>query len=328
MSVPSRQVNKDSAIFVDNRLGGIARYYFGYPDELNMEIPPEIQKCVVFLCYEQSGVNGTKDFIPFGTAFFIEVKEENLTHFYLITAKHNLDEIKKIGVDKIFIRINSKNGGANFIEVAERVKWYFHPDNDNNPVDVAITQIEISNLFDIRTIPHGMFLKEENIKNRDVDIGNEVFITGLFSRYYGKDKNLPIIRVGNIAMLPEEKIWVSLNDGCYIDAYLIEARSIGGLSGSPVFFREPYFKRLDNGQIELRPEPKYYLGGIIHGHWPIDDSKIDNSVDYRKEKNVNMGIAIITPAIKILEILNQKELKDMRMRAERNYKNENAPKTD
>ena len=286
-----------------------------------MEIPPEILKCVVFLCYEEHKDNNTTEYTPFGTAFFVIMSTGQVSHFYLVTAKHCIEELNKKGAQDVYIRMNTTSG-IKHIKVTMSAKWYYHPDHDTNPVDVAVTQlpIHVDGSDDIKMISDEWFLKEENITKKDIDIGDDVFITGLFSRHYGQERNLPIVRVGNIAMLSEEKVWTSWLGGKYIDAYLIEARSIGGISGSPVFFREPYFK---NGSLKLG-QNKYYLAGMIHGHWPVDESKIDTAVDSKKERDVNMGIAIVTPAIKILETLDQKELKDMRERSERNYQNKNA----
>lgn len=67
----------------------------------------------------------------------------------------------------------------------------------------------------------------------NVGIGDEIFITGLFANYTGEHRNVPILRVGNLAAYPQERVQVQ---GVEMDAYLIEARSIGGLSGSPVFY--------------------------------------------------------------------------------------------
>jgi hypothetical protein len=49
---------------------------------------------------------------------------------------------------------------------------------------------------------------------------------GLFSEHQGAERNIPIVRVGNIAAMPEEPV-LTTSWGA-IDAYLIEARSIGG----------------------------------------------------------------------------------------------------
>ena len=105
--------------------------------------------------------------------------------------------------------------------------------------------------------------------------------------------------MGNIAMMPDELVPTKIGN---IEAYLIEARSIGGLSGSPAFVRE-------TSHIGLGP---VYLFGLMHGHWDIPpESK--NDIDYiESNKTVNLGIAIVVPAKKILEVLNQPRLLDMR----------------
>lgn len=61
-------------------------------------------------------------------------------------------------------------------------------------------------------------------------------------------------------MLPDEKVETKFFGD--IDAYLIESRSLGGVSGSPVFFCKP--QQTNKG---LTPGIKVYLGGLIHGHW-------------------------------------------------------------
>lgn len=54
-------------------------------------------------------------------------------------------------------------------------------------------------------------------------------------------------------MIPSELIHTDkLGD---IEVYLIEARSIGGVSGSPVFVRESFPRA-----------GKHYLLGLMHGH--------------------------------------------------------------
>jgi hypothetical protein len=75
----------------------------------------------------------------------------------------------------------------------------------------------------------------------------------------------------------------------------VELRSTGGLSGSPVFVR---------GAI---PTPdNTFLLGLIHGHW---DSKMDTAPDVAVVdpffEPLNMGMAIVTPSWKILDVVNQ-----------------------
>src|SRR5260370_40507944 len=65
-----------------------------------------------------------------------------------------------------------------------------------------------------------------------IGLGEEVAIVGLFGSHYGKSRNIPIVRIGNIAAMLEEPVFTK--EYGYIEAYLIEARSIGGFRGAAV----------------------------------------------------------------------------------------------
>jgi hypothetical protein len=84
-----------------------------------------------------------------------------------------------------------------------------------------------------------------------------------------------------------------------MDAYLIEARSIGGLSESPAFVYRTVPFCTGN----------FYLLGLIHGHRDIaPELKNDLDMPHDLFEKVNMGIAIVVPAKKILEVLNQPKI--------------------
>lgn len=95
-----------------------------------------------------------------------------------------------------------------------------------------------------------------------------------------------------------------------MDVYLVESQSIGGLSGSPVFIdvrtaqttrppRSGYTPRADEASSPVR----FRLLGLIHGHFGFDHIA-DGIADDGKEKiHINMGIAMVVPAEKILEAL-------------------------
>jgi hypothetical protein len=313
----------NNGIIVDTRLGGVPRYFLGYPEDWNMRISEEILKCVAFI-----GIKESSGFSARATGFFVQVPLETqedmyVTHF--VTARHNVEEIEKeiTNGGEVYIRLNGTDGSVKDIKVEKNARWLFHPTDSN--VDVAVIPFPTNLPFDWKVIPLTMFLPDEHLKSGKIGIGDEVFITGLFTRHFGRQKNLPIIRVGNIAMISDEKVHLSWHGGVEIDAYLIEARSIGGISGSPVFFvKSPMDAK---GTLHLGGM-EYHLGGLIHGHWPVDESKIDSAVDISEEKNVNMGIAIVIPAKKILETLNQDELKEMRLLLAQEHKKRTAPVMD
>jgi len=49
-----------------------------------------------------------------------------------------------------------------------------------------------------------MFINQETIVEHAIGAGDEIFLTGLFANHLGQHKNLPIVRCGNIAAVPDE----------------------------------------------------------------------------------------------------------------------------
>jgi hypothetical protein len=93
------------------------------------------------------------------------------------------------------------------------------------------------NILDVEWIHYPeMFATPEVIEREGIGIGDEIAIIGLFTRFSGKGRHFPIARIGNLAMLPTERIPVG--GFAPMEAYLAEGRSIGGLSGSPVYVRK------------------------------------------------------------------------------------------
>jgi len=266
-----------------------------------MRVPDEVRQCVVYLGLRVAKPDDGIAMHPEGTAFFAFMPAETLENYgyiYLVTAKH---VAKRLDGKEFLARVNMRDGGATFVNCVS-VKWWYHPTEPT--VDVALFPWAPSlETFEYRYIPVDGFLTDEIIKSKSIGTGDEVFVTGLFAHLAGSQRNIPIVRMGNIAMMPNEPVPTKMGN---IDAYLIEARSIGGLSGSPAFVRAT----VPFGVGES------YLLGLMHGHWDIPVDAIDDSAtdDQRSEAygRVNMGIAIVIPAKKILDVLNQQGLIDMR----------------
>jgi hypothetical protein len=110
--------------------------------------------------------------------------------------------------------------------------WCLHPTDPT--VDVAVLPCNIEPEMDVLSISTKHFWSPSANGDQKIGIGDEVFFPGLFTYAPGHRRNIPILRHGNLAMLPDEPIQV---DSGFAEVYLIEARSIGGISGSPVFVR-------------------------------------------------------------------------------------------
>ena len=79
------------------------------------------------------------------------------------------------------------------------------------------------------TISHTLFATPELIEDYEIGIGDEAYVAGLFTRITKTARIQRVLRTGTIAMMPDEKI--EFSQVGLIDAYLIETKSIGGLSG-------------------------------------------------------------------------------------------------
>jgi hypothetical protein len=265
----------------------------------------------------------------FATGFFVSMPStavRGMFFMYFVTAKHVARDLQ--GRD-IRLVVNRKGSGIKQVKGIGKVFWG-HPSDE--AADVAVLPIFAEPDMDTVYVPIKDFVTPEMIReNWRVGIGDEVFIAGLFTYVPGEDRVVPLIRHGNIAMLPEHKIQTDLG---FADVYLIESRSIGGISGSPVFVRPTILLSYEQSGEQRRIEPTFGVGGtaflgVMHGHWDVRESELNNpKLAHSSLHGVNLGIAIVTPAHKLLETLNRSELIVMRELIEQNYKRSITPTTD
>jgi len=293
-----------AALRVQYRFGDKPSYVITENPPEYMRVPDQIKDCVVFIG------RPTKDgkVETAGTAFLLgKPIGSNLgSYAYLVTAKHVIDGIRKRGDYEVYFRVNFRDGPSHWVST-KLVDWLFHP--TDALVDVAIFKVPDLLLldFDVALCPAEMALSPEKIINENIGIGDEVFLAGLFIHHFGTERNIPIVRVGNIAAMPEEPV---LTNWGVMDAYLIESRSIGGHSGSPVFVHLGPSRIID-GQIRFAEGHAFHWLGLMHGHWDRPISATDTVMeDGSNDGRVNMGIAIVVPAAKIMEVVNQQAMRE------------------
>lgn len=273
-----------------------------------MRISDLVRKCVAFIAAAK--VDGSE--MVCGTGFFVgrplpgtsTEKHANLstplgTHYmpamymYFVTARHVLDGIRSLGLDELIVRINVPGQQPRRIRCALR-EFVCHPDPT---ADVAMVHTSASIEWDgveaISWMISGGGGEPGDSLRLDprVGPGSPVSIVGMFRHHVGQDRNIPIVRTGNIAAMPEEPVQTRLGP---MVAALIEARSIGGLSGSPVFvhYAPP--------RPDAHPEAigGIQLLGVMHGHF--DDSG--------SGERLNVGVGIVTPASRIGELMKLPEV--------------------
>lgn len=267
-----------------------------------MVVPDDVRKCVAFVGLQmQEG-----SFRLAGSVFFLGKSKEGdtaVTRMWMVTAKHVIDDIRKTGVADTYLRMNKKDGEAQWL-CAPLDKWFTHPTDIS--IDVAIFEMGIPAGMDHLVLPYSLCVTDAKIKENEVGLGDEVFVTGLFKHHHGTKRNIPIVRVGNLACMTEEKI--TTNNFGEIDGYLIEARSIGGLSGSPVFLSLGS-SRVIGGKMMIGTDgPRFLLLGLIHGHYDVEASDVDQLMNDASSTSqydrVNTGIAIVVPFNKIDSVIS------------------------
>jgi hypothetical protein len=282
-----------------------------------MRISDKLLNCVGFISHDTPQVKyGATGFVA-----GIAAERGGGYYLHLVTAKHVAEMVEH---GSFLLGMNLKSGSKIFLRMGE-IKWWYHP-TEADSVDCAVTIFAPASAeeYDTQFIGENTFATDEQIQRYGIGPGDEIAVIGLFTRFSGEAKHFPIVRSGNIAMMPTERI--PINGFGDMEAYLAEGRSIGGLSGSPVFARSTINLPLNMGgdRIMFSGLGQWHFIGIMHGHWelPLDFKSTE------KAEAVNMGVSIITPAKKILEVLNHPELVQMRKEYDEKRIADNSPRAD
>lgn len=280
-----------------------------------MRVHDDVPGCIVFLGL----TNERGQFIPYGTGFCVLIAERTLGYPYVVTALHVIDQIPG---DVVSMRIKHHNEGFRSLAV-EKSFFFGHPAHDPSKqyIDVAAAYLNDTQPNDpITWVREEEFATDAEIDLHNIGIGDEVVVPGLLLNHIGETRNIPVVRTGNIAAMRAEPV---PTDFGFMDAYLVEIRSINGLSGSPAFLhmgvRPPLLKKAPLGSTKT-----HYLLGLMHGYYIVngtsgegstgDPPKVRTTSSPPMTGDMNTGIAIAVPAQRILETLYRQEIKEGRNR--------------
>jgi hypothetical protein len=277
-----------------------------------MRVPDAVLSTTVFLCKKTK--KGAHECC--GTAFVASVKEpEGSQHLYLVTAKHVLPQVQReetIDGRKekvVHVRVNMIGGSAEYRTIVG--EWSV---SDDPGVDLAAIAYDWSLTQPTAILPIGtpMFLTDQIVAETAIGIGDDVFATGLFTSVVGEQHNQPIVRFGNIASMPDQPIIEHDLDTQEsippYSVYLVEMRSTGGLSGSPVFVTLGYSRDASGKPAGIN---LWYLLGVIRGHWPTEGTRGASFLadDFGQ---VQRGIATVTPIQYLTALLHAEPLASAR----------------
>jgi hypothetical protein len=159
----------------------------------------------------------------------------------------------------------------------------------------------------VRAVETGQFVNDSVVSTLNLGMGHEVFFAGRFINAEGMERNRPSVRFGNIAQTETQLI-----DG--EESYLVEARSIPGYSGSPVFVYV-----LAGTAHDIRSDkiwPRSYGPFLLGVDWCHINDYVDAKDEYGNKLpfkiRSNSGMMGVVPARKLLDLLYTQEMVDMR----------------
>jgi hypothetical protein len=271
-----------------------------------MRVPDEIRDCVCFLRASWTALP-PEESPGVGTAFFVGVslglpEPIDRSVIYVVTARHCIEHKTAGLADEVDLFLNLRSGGIQTIRVPPSA-WLRH-----STADVAVLQI-VPDLttYDYKWYPVSNLATSDFLAQRTVGAGDDVFITGLLVHHPGQSKIMPIVRIGNIAALPVDP--VNLITGSDVVA-LLEVRSIGGLSGSPVFLHLPFWRDGPaNSVFQTGPRGviagsggEHRLLGVMHGFYPVGRNDPDGVSSGNED--LNTGIAVVAYVDRVMDLVN------------------------
>lgn len=304
-------------------------------DGFTVRVSDNARKMTVFFGAPDPDMDGAT--IWGGTGFLVHHREEeepDIGFPYLVTARHVAERVSPDA--GIVVRVNNKDGKTSVPMLLDEVNWFYHPDP---AVDVAVTPAYLHPKdWDVAYYTLADRVRPDSSEFR-VCCGDDIAIVGLFHWHSGKQRNVPIVHCGTIALMPDadEKVLIKnrttgLTDG--VEVYLVEAQTFEGLSGAPVFQREPVVIRglglpEHNGGAPMVLTGMQMLG-VYTGAWdgpPSEALAADRK--WKPGRRVPAGMGLVVPIERVMEvILNDPGLKKRRADAIEKKRSASAAVTD
>ncbi|MCH7836255.1 MAG: hypothetical protein IH864_05245, partial [Chloroflexi bacterium] len=130
-----------------------------------------------------------------------------------------------------------------------------------------------------------------------------------------------------LTILPQSIVYGSADARLLV---VVEFHSIGGHSGSPVFFLYPMtlstpMRHEESGTNYMQYDQAHVSGfmGLVTGHYPIVAESANGLNDSRVE--LNSGIAVVTPACEVKDLLMRKDFIEQRKKLRKSVESKGSP---
>ncbi len=253
---------------------------------------------------------------PIGTGFMVGYPYPGKGRSVIplvVTARHVLGDHKKV-----LARFSTQEGSSTSfvpynIELMKKTNDYWEHPNDSG-VDIVVFRSLHFEGTKYTPFPLDLIATKETFKENVIRQTDRIIFPSLLINFMGLAQNYPVIRDGSIALLPAEKVPMKYNVGnkeiiTKQELILVDATSIPGASGSPIFLWPG--PRLKGNSYQMGGT-KPYLLGVMHGFYPAIPREILDvqTSDMKKMYAENSGVAIIFPSWKLQDILESKVLKE------------------
>lgn len=285
----------------------------------NMHVDQEIADSVGFV-----GFHSEHGFCADGTCFFVAVHEETEQFHYFVTARHLVRPLNSDGSERelvdgtVLVRL-SRGTKPPLIQKTIRSEWVCPSDRH---IDLAILPFDYRaagqdgdlhfHAFIVISPNHGILYNEQPHAHGKMRMGDDVFIPSVFSGHVGEQHNIPVIRFGHVASLPLEPMRYGSPT---VPAFLIETRSLGGISGAPVLLHlDPGAPRNspkghESGNIRMVP---YALIGMVlgahGGGYGTDFAADPDGTTVNADAQFNAGLSLVLPMQHVLDLLQSEAL--------------------
>jgi hypothetical protein len=300
------------------RLSSAGRPYDVWEGVPMPRIPDELLQSVFYLYPSTDAALKSRQ--AGGTAFLVEVVSEETgeKHCYAVSNVHVVKNGCNIG------RLNARDGGFELFEIPSAA-WESHPEGDDIAVAAFRPQgaeelvMEPIQFLDLFGEPDGVSF-DARMGELNVGVGDDAFMVGRFVSHDGKLRNQPLVRFGNIAMMPDQDEPVMDGRGLLVEACLVEMHSLPGFSGSPVFLSIPPGSYRQNKTMMPFYQDTVALLGIDTGHkmlpLQVKDTKTRKVLEVDWYAVQNTGVAIVSPVWKIRDVLYGEEFMKQRKNSE------------
>jgi hypothetical protein len=284
-------------------------------------VNPVLENSAVFLFGNRSE--------PEGTGFIVGRPWRSIptrSHYYAITNWH-----VAVKLAATTIRINTTDGKSRPIHTDLNL-WQFDGFGDDLAgYDITDDLYEDGTGLDVLTYIHeDVFVTPDLIARFNIGIGDDVFMIGLFVGHPGRNQNAPLARFGNISRLASDQSPVEQPDNRMRPSHLVDTRSRGGFSGSPVFvYRNPFTDLqhvMGNRRMNpINPDDLFmYLLGVHCAQFPEETrvKRAEARNDAIKEGDFLLlpsSLTVVVPAWRITELLDRPYFDTVRKGREKKY---------